>query len=499
MRQTPNSEQVPVNIVGSSVFGRYHKISSEKTYNMFESDGWMVNFAGWKRALELLPTGEGRGGFISIRGNFIVAVVNSAVYRINSNLSTILIGNLATFTGEVYIDENLANQVCVVDGVNAYIYNHSLPPSLTIQILNINLIPGYVTYHNSYFLFGNANITNAGSNWYVYLVDTDTTIVEVTNGAIPLQTKPDYAIAIKRIPSQSANILVFGTSVCEIWQNITGPQLYRRNESVNIDYGCLSKTTIASSDQYVVWLGINESNAPAIIVFSNQGAEQISTDGINYVLSNLVEPANSTAMIYRQDGHLFYQITFFNEADNLTLVYDFNTKKFYNLCDTNENYHPAIDVIRFNQKSYFLSKRNASLYEISTNLTSYDENINGEDPDLIGQIPRIRICKSIRHPDASHFRANALYMMIEQGYDQDYVELDDLNPNLHYVPRVDLCLSGDGGVTFGNYVSRYMNPLGKRQNMMTYEKMGAYNDLTMKFKFQGFSHWCVNDAFCEVY
>lgn len=497
MRETPNSEQVPVNIVGSSIFGRYHKISSEKTYNMFISDDWLINFPGWKRVVELLPEGEGRGLFHSIRGNFLIAVVNSAVYRININLSTVLIGNLATFSGEVYIDENLSNQICIVDGVNAYIYNHSLPPNLTIQTLDANLVPSYVTYHNTYFLFGNGNITNAGSLWYVYEPATDTTIQKFAN--IALQTKPDYAIAVKRIPGQASNVLVFGTAVCEIFTQVAGLQVYRRNESVNVDYGCLSTTTIASSDQYLAWLGVNESNAPVIMVFSNQGAQQISTDGINYVLNNLVAPADSTAMFYRQDGHLFYQITFFHPDDNLTLVYDFNTQKFFHLCDSDNNYHPAIDVIYFNQMSYFISKDNASLYELSTNLTAYDENISGEDPDLIGQIPRIRICKSIRHPDASHFRANALYMMIEQGYDEDYVELNDLNPNLHYVPRVDLCLSGDGGVTFGNYVSRSMQPLGKRQNMMTWEKMGAFNDLTCKFKFQGFSRWCVNDAYMEVY
>lgn len=499
MRQTPNSESVPVNIVGSSVFGRYHKISSEKTYNMFESDEWLISFAGWKRVLELLPEGEGRGMFHSIRGNCIIAIVNSAVYRIGTNLAPILIGNLSTFSGEVYLDENTSNQICIVDGVNAYIYNHSLPPNLTIQTLDSNLIPSYVTYHDTYFLFGNGNISNAGSFWYVYKFSSDTTIVIATNGIIPLQTKPDYAIAVKRIPGQAANILVFGTAVCEIWTHISGPNLYRRNESVNVDYGCLSVSTIASCDTYIAWLGVNESNAPVITVFSNQGAEQISTDGINYVLNNLVAPADSTATFYRQDGHLFYQITFFHPDDNLTLIYDFNTKKFFHLCDSDGNYHPAIDVIYFNQKSYFLSRRNASMYELSTNLTSYDENINGSDPDLIGQIPRIRICKSIRHPDASHFRANALYMMIEQGYDENYVGLNDLNPDLHYVPRVDLCLSGDGGVTFGNYVSRYMQPLGKRQNMMTWEKMGAFNDLTMKFKFQGFSRFVVNNAYCEVY
>ena len=42
-----NFRQFPVNIVGSSIFGRYPKISIEKTYNMFMSDKFMVPYSGY--------------------------------------------------------------------------------------------------------------------------------------------------------------------------------------------------------------------------------------------------------------------------------------------------------------------------------------------------------------------------------------------------------------------------------------------------------------------
>ena len=58
MRQTPNATREEVNIVGSSTFGRYKKISSEKTYNMFVSDEWLVNTAGYQKVYELLPEGD---------------------------------------------------------------------------------------------------------------------------------------------------------------------------------------------------------------------------------------------------------------------------------------------------------------------------------------------------------------------------------------------------------------------------------------------------------
>ena len=102
MRKTPNSKQEEVNIVGSSVFGRYAKISSEKTLNMFVSDSWLVNTAGYQKVYELLPEGKARIIFSSTRGNIMIVVIDSFVYSFNANLVPTFIGMLATEQGNVY-------------------------------------------------------------------------------------------------------------------------------------------------------------------------------------------------------------------------------------------------------------------------------------------------------------------------------------------------------------------------------------------------------------
>src|ERR1700728_1069497 len=347
---TSQSQQVPVNLVGSSIFGRYPKISAEKTYNMFISTSgeneWLVNYAGWKKIIDLSDNGEGRAVFRSIRNNIVVAVVGNVVWAIDSGFDYNFVGTILSSSGDVFIDENLSDQICIVDGLNAYIYN-PLMGSLTIQSLNSNLLPNYVIYHNTFFIFGNATTTGNGAKWYVYSFESATTITETSE--LALQTKPDYAIAVQRLPGQSNNIIVFGTSVSEIWTNVGGLSNYQRNSSVSVDYGCLSPSTIASSDKYVIWLGVNESNSPVITLFSpSTGSQSISTDGIDYQLGLLKYPEQSTAFFYRDDGHLFYQITFYNAADNLSLIYDVDTKKFFHVSDWNLNYHPARNVVYFN-------------------------------------------------------------------------------------------------------------------------------------------------------
>ena len=536
MQKTPNSELIPINVVGSSSFGRYAKISTAKTYNMFESDGWLVNFAGWQRILTLAPAGQGRGIFKSTRGNFMIVVVNAQVIRIDPSLAITPIGALATNAGEVTIDENLNQQICIVDGVNAYIYYWGGPPLLTIQVLGGGLVPNYVTYHNTFFLFGNGAVNTSGAAWYAYIFSTNTTIIQATPGQFALQTKPDYAIAVIRIPSQSANVIVFGTTVCEIFQQVGGTQNYRRINAIGVDYGCLSVTTINASDKYVAWLGVNESDSPVIVVYSNQGFEAISTDGIDYLLGTIKFPKQSTAAFVRIDGHLFYQLTFYNVVDNLTLIFDFDNKKFYNLSDQHLNYHPAQNYAFFNNNIYFVSLNSGGLYQTSTDITVINENLPGApvDNSQIFEIQRLRITDNVARKNSERFIGNRLVLTIEQGYDPDVtgISLDELIPIISedsfappdyplitesgipieseaawggapdylipYQQRVDLQISLDGGNTWSATVTRGLNPIGYRKNIVSWNRLGQTNFLTLKFRFWGTTRFVVNNAELEI-
>lgn len=153
---TPGASQIPVRIVGSSIFGRHHIISDERTWNLFISDEWLINFAGYNQAVEILGEGiEGRGAFHSTRGNFVLAVFGSNVYRIDSNLGYTFLFSIGSFSGEVFMDENLSSQIAIVDGTStAYIYNYTTG-SIGAIVWDyagggIPFTPNYVTYQNTY-------------------------------------------------------------------------------------------------------------------------------------------------------------------------------------------------------------------------------------------------------------------------------------------------------------------------------------------------------------
>lgn len=530
MVMTPGATQIPVRIVGSSIFGRHPIISDERTWNMFISDDWLINFAGYEQAVEILGNNiEGRGLFHSTRGNFLLAVLGSNLYRIDANLGFTFLFSIATTTGEVFMDENLSSQIAIVDGSNtAYIYNYTTE-TVGAVVWDYGtggtvFTPNYVTYQNTYFIFGNGDNTTSGSQWFVYRSGFNPTTLAnplqlVWVQTLTLQTKPDFAKACIRIPSHGNNLLVLGSTVAEIWTSVAGLQIYQRQSSMNIDYGVASVSTIAASDDMIAWLGINEKSSPAIMVMMGGKAERLSTDGIDFLLSGVQRPDRSTAMFYRQDGHVFYILTFYDELDNFSIMYDFTTGKFFDITDWDFTYHPARQMAYFNNDIYFVSLKQGSLMRISTNLTSISTDIQNDY-----EIPRIRKCDTYRLPGSDRFIVNQFSFTVENGVEQNvdyqfecdgyilgeessqimYSE-DDLPLLVEggscqiYRPRIDVTCSKNGGETYGNAVPYFMHATGHYKNQPRFNKLGEANQFTIQMRFWGFGAVVIANGMLEVY
>ncbi len=538
-----NFKQIPINVVGSSIFGRYPKISVEKTYNMFSSDNFLVPYAGYQVGLlasKFDNETEGRGIFSSIKFEKLVVVLGANVYLVtvnfNQNLQkitssqVIFIGSLNTATGPVYITENNTPQIALSDGVNIYIYDPTQTPSF--QSPTLSFTPGYITFHDTYFLCAASNDTfgtvTSQNSWRLSSNNDGLSWPNDASHQGLLQSKPDNTQAVVRFPSKGNMIFVMGSIVTEAWFD-TGAQLfpYQRNNQFNIDYGCLSPATVAYMDEIVVWLASNEKSGP-IIVYSNGGMpKQITTDGIDYLFSTLQSPEDSQAFLYRQDGHLFYHINFY--TDNLSLFYDFNTDKFYHASDQDLNYFIAAEIAFYNNQYYFVSKNTGNLYVFDTQFYTY------QDTDSLGdlvtyEIPRIRTCANVRLPSQDYFIANDIGFTIESGetnYDQqdlgprywitqdgnnlisEQIDTTDFNylifePNDNSgfgplsLPRVDLSISIDGGASFSSDFPYVLNAIGQRKNRLMWWQIGLVNDFVPMFKFWGIGRFVATDGLVNI-
>lgn len=550
------TKPAPLNIVGSSKFGIYPKISSEKTYNMYISDNWLVDYLGYKAITNLLEDGKGRGIFTSNILNRMIAVIDQNVYSIavifNSEahdpyqINAVLIGTLLTFTSDVFFAENNAGQIAISDGTALYIYNpNAAIPFQTFDSNTLGFIPGYITFHDTYFIAAASQDAfyspPANNTWRLSESNDGTTWPADASHIGLLQTKPDNTSAVLSFPSRGNMIIVMGENVAEPWFNV-GYQIfpYQRNQSSNIDYGDVNPATIASLHDKVVWLAKNEKAGPVIVYTDGGPVEEISTDGINHLLGSLKNPESSEAFMFEADGHIFYHLNFYD--DNLTLIYDFKTNSFFHACDENMNYFIAKQIAFLNNQYYFVSRNDGKLYAFSLQYTTYDGK----------EIPRIRIPKSIRMPTQEYFIANDLGFTIEQGTTEPFyhnlgpahlitengkylitegsaiffvtengnfliTEDDDNlvseqadNASFNYLvteqdilsdpiyPRVDLSISTDGGESFGSYIPYHMNPLGKRKNMIRWWQLGLANDFTAQFRFHGFGRFVATDGIVNV-
>lgn len=537
--RSPAFTQVALDIVGSTKFGRYPKISVEQTFNMLISDNFLVPTAGYEVVANIIEELPGRGIFTSVNYNHLIVVVANTVYAVSTNDTVTRIGDINTYVGDVYIDENNNHQIAICDQSDIWIFDYVLSTftKATDGATGVlGFTPGYISYQNGRFVaaaLGTATwrLSNVG-NGLVWPNDS----FHVGT----FQTKPDTVVATQRFPGRGNVLFVMGKTVTEVWQDI-GANLfpYQRNGSINVDYGCLNAATLAFNENIIIWLAANEKSGPMIVYSMGGDIKKISTDGIDFKLSELTNPSNSFGFLFRQDGHLIYQLTF--PDDNLTYIYDFNTQMFFTLCDEKANAHIAKRVSFFNDNYYFVSYTNGNLYQLGTQFTTYDGS----------EIPRVRVCKNIRLPDSSRFSVNNLTFTIEQGTqdnvfhssnlltesgqiilteNSENIEVYDAVTVTEILPlyaedgtllltengeelligedtmisqpiqqAVHLSTSRNGGESFGTIWSQTLNPRGDFKNRLVYWNLGSANDFIPQFRFWGLSRFVATDGIVSIY
>ena len=540
--RSPTFQTVPLDVAGSLVYGRYSKISVENTYNMILSDGWLVDYAGYSIAVANINPGKGRAIYKSSLLNKLVIVIGSGCYFVTPNLTVSLFGTLNTSIGDVFIAEDNQGNIAICDKTAIFIWNPITgfkpavtPPSTT----SLDFVPGYVCFQDTRFI----SVDLSTAEWRLSDPLSPSLNHQFPNDAQHVgqfQTKPDHPIACVPFPGRSNFLLILGSIGGQLWVD-TGSALfpYQLQTGVGIDFGTPSADTIDRLDDMICWLGINDRSGPVILVSNGGVPQRISNDGIDFKLNSLTTPQDSHGFMFKQDGHIFYQLTF--PTDNFSITFDFTTMKFYTVTDPYLNYHFAKRVAYFNNTYYFVSVNDGNLYEMSTNDTTYAGRM----------IPRLRICKTFRMADTAPFICNNITFPLEQGVDGSYfnkaaygpkylttenneyittedgrflntepneVQFSPYNPpipgslgytvppmptSIGYVnpplPRVDLAVSYDGGETFSSFDGMKMNPIGFRKNRFIYYDLGWCNELTVMLRFCSMGRIVATNGTMSVY
>ncbi len=520
------TQSVPLKMVGGNQFGRYSKISDEQTWNFIVSDKALVPYAGYRDVAPLLPDSIGRGLLSSQKANQMFAVVGGNFYRISASLFPTFVSSLDSISGDVYMAENNANQICITDGLKVYIYNYSTNVFTTLTTgAGADFPfdnPGYVSFQNGRFIIA----CLFSQKWVLSEFNDGLTWFDDAQHVGAIETKPGNIQAAVPAPGRGNNIMIFSTNAGESFQDLSLALFpYQRNSSTSIDYGCLNASSIGALEDFIVWLSYNEQSGPSLMYSQGTTIKRVSTDGIDFKLANLTNPANCTGFLFRQDGHLIYQFTF--PDDNLSYAYDFNTGLFFTVTDENLNYHIAREVVFFNNKYYFVSLKGGNIFEFSSDISNADYGEAG-----VFEIPRLRMSSPLRLLSQRYYIIRSVGFTIEQGepnrphyiHKTEYVGPDNLATEdedliatesglligtesgeavtvtfANYPEVVDLSISRDGGASFGNSLRLNMNPTGQRKSRFIWQRLGIANDTTFQFRFSGFQRFVVLDGEVDIY
>lgn len=467
-------------IVGGNNFGKFKKISAEQTYNMYISDNALIPYAGYQKTISVVDNSINKEIYKSIRGNFLIFVAGLEVFKIDSNFNKLFIGNIINDIGNIFIAENNNAEISIVDGKHVYVYNYidntykQSSVDFTVPFSN----PIHICFHN-----GRLIVSDGGTqNWYLSDFNNATSWSFSGNTVGALQTKTDTIQAVAPIPSAGNNIFVIGKNVIEQWQDVGNPIFpYQRSSNSNIDFGVINNESIASLDTYIVWLSQNELSGITLMISNGSSVKTISTEGMNAVFRSLEFPDACSGFLFRLDGRMFYQFSFYK--DNLSYVYDIEMNLFFTVTDENLDKHIARNVVFFNNSYYMGSFSDGSLYEMSTLIYNYDYGDGN-----IQQIPRIRITQPIRNNDAKPFKIYELSFMVENG----------ATDNQNMSECIDLKISVNGAESFGSPVRRFMNQIGNRKSRIVYNNLGFANDFTIFIQFIGFGRFVIFDGLLKI-
>ena len=111
----------------------------------------------------------------------------------------------------------------------------------------------------------------------------------------------------------------------EVWYDAGGVNFpFQIMPGVFIQHGCLAPYSVQTHDLVTFWLGIDNAGLGTVFLGSGYAAKRISTFAIEKFITAFLAAGNTLSdaigMVYKQQDHIFYVLTF--PTADTTLVYD---------------------------------------------------------------------------------------------------------------------------------------------------------------------------------
>lgn len=447
---------VPIDLTGGYNPSRFPFANNQGLYNWYvindKDESILVPTPGYKLIQSIVASGNARAIFRVPSLNQVVVVIGDTVYLL-TNLSYTIIGTLETTNGVVTIASGYtetSTEIGFCDGVAIYTY---LTSDASFEKASIDFLPQCISFQDTYFL-ATAQSTNRlyisnNNNGRVWDANDFTTVDNTTVAVLSYQEK----------------VYVYGQAKVYIFYNTGNASFpYQQDILRSFSYGLLTLSALSSGFGLMVWLGINNESSPVILSSDGGQPTPVSTEGIDHLINNLTHPEQCDSFMYQEDGHVFYQINWYNPKDNVSLLYDFTAQRLTRVGDKTFGVHPIKGIARSNNTQFAINRTSGNIFEFSVNYFTNDGVVT----------PRMVISKNLSSqemgadaPANRQITTQVFTVDADQGTQSEEVKLE-------------LALSHDHGNNFRRVKEKTFSNIGFTNALMNFYYLGTSKFWTFK-------------------
>lgn len=450
-----------------------NKLDAQRTVNMYirstpegKTKASLVPMAGLTNPKVFTGLDEVRQ--LYVYKDHLYAVVSDKIYKISTTGTATELGTIGSLSGYVGVASNIS-QIIWVDGANGYIYDTGTSTFSTITAAGFPSSPQDVAFIDGYFVVNRGNTNeffvsalNNGLSWDASSFES-------------IESRPDILIGVRTLHRR---IFLFGKISTEVWYNAGASDFpFARDNNLLLEYGCAAPGSIAIGYQRMLWLSGDENGLGSVMMTDGTTPSPVSTPSVDYAFQKYNSISDAISIIYKLDGHVFYEISFTNA--NHTWVYDITLNKWYERQSLNKGRAKANCHAYFNGNHYIGAYNEGVMYKLNP-LSYVDIDANGN----IHPIKREKICGHFSTPHLQQIRINRFNLDIVAGVGLPGIKEAGAKPdqNLYDDPTIFLSWSKDGGDWYSAGYSQTLGRIGDRTHRAIWRRLGNARDWVFKIE-----------------
>jgi hypothetical protein len=377
-----------------------------------------------------------------IRGLFthsdtLYAVIDDTLYSVASNGVRSSVGTLNSTAGVVDFAATLT-QLVITDGGYLYVYT---PSTSTFTTVGSNYTGGErIAFVDQRIVF----LYN-GTQRFGWTALEDATSIDPLDFA-SAEGSPDPIVSML---ADHRELWLFGTNSTEIWNSVGGSEVFARNPSAFIEYGCAATHSAQKSANSVTWLSRDERGDAMVMRAQGYQPQRISTRAIEERFQGL-DISSARAYTYSDGGQQFYCLNVPNVET--TLIYDETFQQWHERAElVNGNYrHWRPTCHAFAYGKHFFGANDGKIYS-----SDYEEHTFGGSVKC-----RDRITPVVSADNRKRLRFSMVEVLCEKAT----------------AATVLLRWSDDNGANWSNWQYASTGPVGTFSRRIRWHRTGSAYD-----------------------